>query len=325
MKFVIIYKIFLFIFINKAITSFKHIFLKRNTKLLMSSKNNENQCIISSKNNNKYCNSEADKFIKENIFLSNKKLITISPGGFKGFYLLGVLTYIKEKYDVDDIIYSGASAGSWNGLFMCYKGDTMKFVYNLLDYNIKKAKSITELEYFMKYKLLTSYKDEDFDLRRLFIGVTTLKNFTPLTNIFSDFETLEDAINCCIASSHVPLVTGTLTNKYHNMFTFDGGFSSYPYLHKDNKLLHISPSMWEEIDNKNKKKCSNIKQTIKTLAKFSEMFSISKNNLLELFDDGYHDAKKHKKYLDTILLPKKVELEKNMDNNMEINNDIIEI
>ena len=299
-----ILKIFMFIVINSAITSLRVQNPSRDKKSLKSSKKEE-QCIISSKNNNVYCNSQAKLFINENTFLDDKKLITISPGGYKGFYLLGILTYIKEKYETENLIYSGASAGSWNGLFMCYKGDPLSFVYNLLDYNIKNTNSITELEYFMKYKLITNYKTEDFDLRRLFIGVTTISGFSPLTNIFSDFETLEDAINCCIASSHIPLITGGLTNKYHNMFTFDGGFSKYPYLDKD-RLVHVSPSMWEEIHTKNQESTfgTSVKRSILSIKKYSEFFSVSKNNLLELFDDGYQDAKKNKSYLDTIFTPK---------------------
>ena len=301
-----ILKIFVFIVINSAITSLRVQNNARDKFLLKSSKKEE-QCIISSKNNNVYCNSQAKLFINENTFLDDKKLITISPGGYKGFYLLGILTYIKEKYETENLIYSGASAGSWNGLFMCYKGNPLSFVYNLLDYNIKNTNSITELEYFMKYKLLTSYKSEDFDLRRLFIGVTTIKGFAPFTNIFSEFETLEDAINCCIASSHIPLITGGLTNKYHNMFTFDGGFSNYPYLDKE-RMVHVSPSMWEENHNKNQQPTfgSSVKRGIFSIKKYSEFFSVSKNNLLELFDDGYQDAKKNKSYLDTLFTTKNV-------------------
>jgi hypothetical protein len=303
-----ILKFFAFIVINSAITSLRVQNNARNKNLLKSSKKEE-QCIISSKNNNVYCNSQAKLFINENTFLDDKKLITISPGGYKGFYLLGILTYIKEKYETENLIYSGASAGSWNGLFMCYKGNPLSFVYNLLDYNIKNTQSITELEYFMKYKLLTSYKTEDFDLRRLFIGVTTIKGFAPFTNIFSEFETLEDAINCCIASSHIPLITGGLTNKYHNMFTFDGGFSNYPYLDKE-RMVHVSPSMWQEIHTKNAEPTlmTSVKRGIFSIKKYSEFFSVSKNNLLELFDDGYQDAKKNKSYLDTLFTTKNVSI-----------------
>jgi len=299
MKVYIFYKISLFFLLNTFIASLRQKYFKQNNFFLSSSIKNEEQCIISSKNNNVYCNSLAKLFISENSFLNNKKLITISPGGVKGFYLLGILTYLKEKYDFSNFIYSGASAGSWNGLFMCYKGDPLEFAFKLLDSNIKKAKSITEFEIFLKYLLLSSYKEEDFDLRRLFIGVTTFKNFIPRKNIFSDFNSLEDVINCCIASSHIPLITGGITNKYHDMFTFDGGFCDYPYLLNDNLILHVSPNMWCELSNKN---TNSIKKSINTIKQFSEFFSISKNNLLELFDDGYQDAKNHKSYFDELFI-----------------------
>ena len=299
MKVYIFYKISLFFLLNTFIASLRQKYFKQNNFFLSSSIKNEEQCIISSKNNNVYCNSLAKLFISENSFLNNKKLITISPGGVKGFYLLGILTYLKENYDFSNFIYSGASAGSWNGLFMCYKGDPLEFAFKLLNSNIKKAKSITEFEIFLKYLLLSSYKEEDFDLRRLFIGVTTFKNFIPRKNIFSDFNSLEDVINCCIASSHIPLITGGITNKYHDMFTFDGGFCDYPYLLNDNLILHVSPNMWCELSNKN---TNSIKKSINTIKQFSEFFSISKNNLLELFDDGYQDAKNHKSYFDELFI-----------------------
>lgn len=157
---------------------------------------------------------------------------------------------------------------------------------------------------FFKYKLLTTYKDDDFDLKRLFIGVTGVTNFKPSTNIYSGFENLDDAINCCIASSHIPFLTGGLTNRYHNLYTFDGGFSTYPYLNSDNVVLHFSPSMWDEIKDK---PTNVIKRNIRTIKNLKELFSPSKNNLLELFDHGYQDAKKHKEYLDLLFVSKDFE------------------
>lgn len=312
---------YIILFISISMFSTRIVAWKKNTsitrktitQLKLSHNNNKNnnnkneQCIITSKNNNVYCNSEAELYIKQNDFLTNKKLITISPGGFKGFYLLGVLTFIKENYNLDNFIFSGASAGSWNSLFMCYKGEPLDFVYNLLDYNIKKATTINELQYFMKYKILSTYKESNFDLQRLFIGVTTFNKFKPITNIYSDFSDLDDAINCCMASSHIPLITGGITNRYHNMYSFDGGFSSYPYLHKENSVLHVSHTMWAEIKNKDKNKRRSVKGLIQSIKHFTEFFSISKNNLLELFDNGYNDAKKNKKYLDEVFIERKEE------------------
>lgn len=298
MAFSPIFKIIVFVGIMYTFNSFK-ISVTKNKKLLLHNTKNNKQCIISSKNKKSYCNESEELFFDGNEFIVNKKLITISPGGYKGFYLLGILTYLKEHYETEDIVFSGASAGAWNSLFMCYKGDPMTFVYNFLDVNMRKAKSITELQYFLKYKLLSSYKTDDFDLRKLFIGVTTFKRFMPNINIYTDFDDLEDAINCCMASSHIPLITGGITNRYKNMFSFDGGFSKYPYLDKE-RLLHISLSMWDELKGINVNK-SFLKQNLLNIKKFSEFFSLSKNNLLELFDNGYQDAKIHKEHFDNIL------------------------
>ena len=101
------------------------------------------QCVIANKNNLIYCEKDKDLFLEENNFIKNKKLISISPGGLKGFYELGVLCFIKDNYDMENFIFSGASAGSWNALFMCYKNDTKQFVYNLMkDLKLLELKSI---------------------------------------------------------------------------------------------------------------------------------------------------------------------------------------
>jgi hypothetical protein len=102
------------------------------------------------------------------------------------------------------------------------------------------------LEKYLKKQIMTNYKTDDFELEKLFIGLTIINNYRIQTQIYSDFENLEDAINCCIASSHIPFVTGSLINKYKNDYTFDGGFSKFPYLMCKKPVLHITPYMWNE-------------------------------------------------------------------------------
>lgn len=233
-----------------------------------------------------------DVYLYESEFMKNKKLISISPGGIKGFYLLGVLNYIKHNYDLSQYIYSGASAGAWNGLFMCLNKNSDNFIYKLLDFDFQQIKNVKELEYSMKYNILKTYSEQDFDLKRLYIGVTTLKNCQIETNIFSDFENLEDAVNCCIASSHIPFITGGMSNRYHNMYTFDGGFSEYPYLNLTKPVLHVTPNMW--INNK--------KYTNKWINSIDLLFVNKNTNFIELYDNGYLDAKQNKDFLDKIFL-----------------------
>lgn len=295
-------------YIKSEITNFAVNFHKQNKlncKTMLNAISNEKlneQWVIANKNNLIYCEKDKELFLEDNDFIKNKKLISISPGGLKGFYELGVLSYIKDNYNMENYIFSGASAGAWNALFMCHKNDTKMFVFNLLsDYKLLQVKSINELEYYLKYKLLTKYNSNDFDLRRLFIGVTTLKNFKPVTNIFSDFTNLEDAINCCIASSHIPLITGGITNRYHDKYVFDGGFSKYPYLNFTENVLHITPGMWKKLNNQE----NQILNKFGSLDIIIELFLIAKKkNYMQLFDYGYQDAKIHKPLLDDIFLNK---------------------
>jgi hypothetical protein len=58
--------------------------------------------------------------------------------------------------------------------------------------------------------------------------------------------------------------------------------------------------MWDNLKEKEKNKTF-IKQKFNNLKAFINFFSISNNNLLELFDNGYQDAKLHKEYFDNIL------------------------
>jgi hypothetical protein len=295
--------------VGKSILLGKTDSMVRKDIILKPRNQNQNQCIIQNKIDKIFCEKDKQLYLESNDFIMDKKLISISPGGFKGFYILGVITYIKENYPLHNFIFSGASAGAWNSLLMCYKKDPKELALKIMNMNIMESKNIHDMEYTMKYKLLEICKNEDFDLQRLFIGVTTVHKMKLITNIFSDFNHLEDAINCCIASSHIPFITGGFTNRYHNMYTFDGGFSEYPYLNIKQPVLHISPSMWKEIG---KTKGSirqmfvynKVKQFISFYNLITENTQKQNNNLnfMKLYDDGYHDAKMNKKMLDEILL-----------------------
>jgi hypothetical protein len=176
---------------------------------------------------------------------------------------------------------------------------------------VMDKKSIIELQYLMKYKLLAKYKTEDFDLKKLFVGVSTVKGLSLYSHIFTEFPSLEDAINCCMASSHIPLITGGLTNKYNNIYSLDGGLSNHPYLNLKRKI-HISPHMWKDL--KRNVPFSPIPKgepeplllkLLKSIIHFPDYFSAKNNNPLKLFDDGYLDAKLNRQHLDSIFMKKR--------------------
>jgi len=84
---------------------------------------------------------------------THKKIITISPGGLAGFYMLGTIVYIKENYDLSNYEFLSASAGAWNSLPMTYNKPMDKIVYDIINiYNNEEIKSISYLQ--SKFKSL---------------------------------------------------------------------------------------------------------------------------------------------------------------------------
>ena len=298
MSFIYLYKLFLFLFFMKQSLLFTTVIrnkipcclgkMKKSTQL-----KSENIHNIHTVNDNIwYKQNEVDKFLYNNEFIQNKKLISLSPGGYKGFYVLGICKYIKENYNLDNYIFTGASAGAWNSLILSFKGDFNDIEQHLVNKQIQHARNLYEMEHMLKYKILTKYTSDDFDLRRLFIGVTTVKKCNYNTTIFSGFNNLEDALNCCIASSHIPLVTGGLTNVYRNFISFDGGFSKYPYLNITTPVLHITPSIWEKKD----------KNEVMKITDYTTLFSKKKFVFVDMVNEGYKDASENKDILDKIFL-----------------------
>jgi hypothetical protein len=265
----------------------------KNTCLNMMN-SNEDAILIQNKNSS-YLKNQTD-------FFKDKKLILLSPGGFKGFYLMGISAYIKENYVLDDYIFSGASAGAWNALLMTYKHNVSEVVNVLINDECSKIKDAYSLEKYLKKQIIENYKTEDFELEKLFVGLTIISNYRIKTRIYSDFESLEDAIECCIGSSHIPCVTGNLINTYHNTYTFDGGFSKYPYLNVSRPILHITPSMWKHINNTNTS--TSYKEEKLNISDYTTLFSRGKYNFNLLYEEGYNDAKTNQLYLDNIFQKK---------------------
>ena len=75
------------------------------------------------------------------------EILINTPGGLHGFYTLGVNAYIKERYDLSNHVFSGASAGAWNSLFLSFKGNDTEFIMSVLNAPIQNARSIVAVSY----------------------------------------------------------------------------------------------------------------------------------------------------------------------------------
>lgn len=224
------------------------------------------------------------------------KIITISPAGYKGFYLLGICKYVKENYNLENCIFSGASAGAWLSLYMSYKINTetrnaalKKFEKIIVDDQIcdPKMTNALEIENIIKNNILSNYSSDDFDLEKIHIGCTSFTKFNSI--IYSNFNSLEDAIDCCISSSHIPFITGNVLKFYKNELILDGGFSGKNAFLKETNVptFHICPTTFIK------------KNFIKRIFSFTTLFSKSRFDLREEIKKGYEDAKQNKQYFDS--------------------------
>ena len=210
------------------------------------------------------------------IKITSLSIISIQPGGLLGFYQFGICKYIKENCDITNSKFYGSSAGSWNSLYLCKKNDDDNLFHDIiLDINNYNYKNLYEIQQKIKLDILNTFNEDDFNLDSLNICTTEYNKFKFKKKIFSNFNNLNDVIDCCIASSHLPILSnGKLFYKYKDKLYVDGGFFKYPTPLGIKSDLIISPNMWnnKEIYNYN---------------------NINNLNIKKLIESGYNDAEKN--------------------------------
>jgi predicted patatin/cPLA2 family phospholipase len=240
------------------------------------------------------------------VFSVAYKSLVIKPGGLRGFYMIGICTYIQKNYDIEDWHIYGSSAGAWNALYLsCKKKDLfIKEAQYLDQYSYA---SLNDLERTMKDKLLNRFTLEDFDVHRLHLCVSSKRRFFPWfrKNIINDFIDLDDLIECCIASSHLPYVSnGKFYYRYRNKKCLDGGVFRNPHQNYMKPDFIIEPSMWKKDKIKMKKKnmtsidiremlYEGYKDAYRNQDELSSIFDIKNMNIREMLHEGYKDAYEH--------------------------------
>lgn len=212
-----------------------------------------------------------------------KKFISINPAGVYGYYTLGISSYIKDNYNLEQYYFIGASSGSWNSLLCCYKYNQRSLIRELLKQDFfENSYSISNLQKNLSNYILTNYISEDFNLDKLYISISEFNNFELKSVIIHNFTNLENALECCILSSHIPFITSdSFIKKYRDKIAFDGGLTEFPP-----KIIspyfEISP---------NKYNSRNIEKAFLGLITKNVSIQI----IQELYSKGYHDSLYQKK------------------------------
>ena len=221
--------------------------------------------------------------IKKNF--PKEKFISIAPAGLYGSDTLGITSFILDNYYTDNYLFLGGSSGSWNSLIGCYKYNSKDFINKLLLQPFFEKSSVSKLQDNLSNYFLKNYNSSDFNLDRLYLSVSELENFKLRNKILSNFTSLQDAIEGCRASCHIPFLTSDqIIRRYKNKIVFDGGFTPFPPKNLYNFFI-ISSSKF---------KTQNIQYALSGLIKRN----FSSKIINELYEKGYNDSLSNKKDLD---------------------------
>ena len=221
--------------------------------------------------------------LKKNIIIDFKPDILLSPGGYNGFYELGVCHYIKNNFNIDNKKIIGFSAGSWAGLFLCLdKEKSNECVKNIFKH-IDKCCPLHKMPSIFK-KTIGKYNYSDFNTSNLHIGMTDVGNKN--LYIHKNFLSIDDCIKSCIGSSFVPYVTyNDLLYFCNHKCVVDGGlfYKSYMRNIDKSKTLVINAKLFRP---KYNLECDDYIG-----------FKKPKMNLYDLYILGYSNARNNHEYL----------------------------
>tara|TARA_Y100000389_G_C17435818_1_gene505431 strand:+ start:106 stop:798 length:693 start_codon:yes stop_codon:yes gene_type:complete len=209
------------------------------------------------------------------------KSISINPGGLKGFYTLGICKYIKENYCLDEYYLYGSSAGSWNALYLTLPLDDNNYIDKIITIKKGDFKNLYELENKIKNIILEEkYPDTTSLNKKCNICFSQFNRYRFKKVIKNEFHDLNDMLECCIASSHLPIISNKMFFYcYQKQKCVDGGLfrTNYPKNIKPNLVL--SHKMFNN----------------KQIVKYSRANHL---NIERLIYEGYSDARKYRNYFD---------------------------
>ena len=225
---------------------------------------------------------------------TNKKIISIPPSGFLGFYVMGMCAYLKDHYDLSRFVFAGDASGGWNALFMSCRRDPLLFALGILENkHLRYADTLQEWEFALKTHLLTHYTDEDFDIDSLYLGVPFWQECFQDSMLVKPARSLNDAVQGCLTRMPFPWGPVPVWNDVKK---------SDWILWNQAPHVRLRPDMWNE---KTKNGIFDFHQYYQQCAGTASTDCVpspsKKIEILDLFDRGYADAMEHEADWDRLL------------------------
>lgn len=176
-------------------------------------------------------------------------------------YLLGIANVLQKNYNLENVIFSGYSAGCIPALLLCLGLDIQNEIYNInipLLTELKKYKTKTYFNFLpcLEQILINRFNSISNDLyikanNRMHCNLThipSLKN-----HIYCNYTSNEDLVKCNMASGHIPFYNNKLLYTYRNNYYIDGGlakkFDGDCLFKNDNMFcLEIKTSMFRTLE-----------------------------------------------------------------------------
>jgi hypothetical protein len=224
----------------------------------------------------------------------DKKIISIPPSGFLGFYVMGMCAYLKDHYDLSRVLFAGDASGGWNALFMSCRREPLTFALGILENKqLRYADTLQEWEFALKSHILTHYTDDDFDIDSLYLGVPFWQECFEDSMLVKPAASLKDAVEGCL--TRMPFPWGPVP-------VWGDVKKSDWILWNQAPNVRLRPNMWTD---KTKNGIFDFHQYYQKCASASAdcipPSPSKKIEILDLFDRGYADAMEHAADWDRLL------------------------
>ena len=191
-----------------------------------------------------------------------QKSLSFAGGGYFTFtYNVGIIKCLREKFELDDVVFLGDSSGSL-AAFVAAVGLPAEITQNLLLKAIKEKNEapcygVSRWGEIMTKIILTAIEECDQDLEaykrasnRMYVSVTRV-NFSSLSfcnELIGTYNSDKDLAEGIIASCHIPwLFSERFRIKWRDNYYVDGGFTnSNPKLNSN--TMCITPFLWRSLD-----------------------------------------------------------------------------
>ena len=224
-----------------------------------------------------------------------KKGIVFHGSGGLLYYYMGIAEYIQNNYDLTNVEFCGVSGGSipafilstglevkriWETCFLDWLS-SMNKEEHFLFLSIFSEKSLKKLINNLKNILSENEKDDLFEKinHRLSIRMTRIAFFEMKQEYITNWTSIEDLLECIIASCWIPGIFGSLTRNYKGNEYIDGGFPN-SIEDRGDEWIKIKVNTFQ-----------NIPEDIKVLLFASSLDTINSPEIAEkLYNQGYADA-----------------------------------